>query len=501
MQYRCIIKPIKEYINKMRKWVVSVLVLVSSVAMLIAMTDVKDVFKDENGSTNWQYVANWSSGTLIIILAVVILNLFLAHRRIRKSNNQLNTIREELEIRVVERTASLDKTNTNLLDTNKQLEEEVTKHLTTTQRLLNSEYYIKNILASMPLVLVSLDEKGDITHWNEKAEELSGIAATSAIGNNLWQVYPEIVLSWEQVEKVMGDEETFTYPHRQRGIHYYDVTLYPLKGSKNKGVVILVNDVSKQKQAENMLVQNEKIASVTELASAMAHDINTPLQGMLLDLQSFQQLLSKHDNKPVVAQDVDKLNVLLSDASKRADTVASVVKNLLSFARGRSEQKQAEDVKQLLENSVTLAKDMLVLSGGLSFDDIDIVRDYQADLPLLNCYPTELQQVFLNIIRHACYALETKGDSEQQARINISVTLEADGLWICLSHNGATLNDEEQMSIFEPALSVIQPQRDVDTKKRLSFSHFIVTDQHQGQMAVTSDEENGTKFFIQLMLD
>jgi len=491
---------IKEYMNKMKKWLVSALVFGFSLVMLITMTGIKDVFKDENGSTNWQYVANWSSGSLIIILAVVILNLFLAHRRIRKSNNQLNTIREELEVRVIERTASLDKTNTHLLQTNKLLEDEVTKHLTTTQRLLDSEYYIKNILASMPLVLVSLDEKGDVTHWNEKAEELSGIAATSAVGNNLWQVYPEIVLSWEQVEQVMAEEEAFTYPHRQRGIHYYDVTLFPLKGSKNKGVVILVNDVSKQKQAENMLIQNEKIASVTELASAMAHDINTPLQGMLLDLQSFQQLLSKHDNQSVGAQDVDKLNVLLNDASKRADTVALVVKNLLSFARGRSEQKQAEDIKQLLENSVTLAQDMLVLSGSLSFDDIDIVREYQHDLPLVNCYPTELQQVFLNIIRHACYALATKVDLEQ-ARINISAKAEADGLWICFAHNGATLSDEEQVSIFEPALSVVQPQQDVDTKKRLSFSHFIVTDQHQGQMAVTSDEENGTKFYIQLMLD
>jgi len=486
--------------NKMKKWVVSAVVFGFSLVMLITMTGIKDVFKDENGSTNWQYVANWSSGSLIIILAIVILNLFLAHRRIRKSNNQLNTIREELEVRVIERTASLDKTNTHLLQANKLLEDEVTKHLTTTQRLLDSEYYIKNILASMPLVLVSLDEKGDVTHWNEKAEELSGIAATSAVGNNLWQVYPEIVLSWEQVEQVMAEEEAFTYPHRQRGIHYYDVTLFPLKGSKNKGVVILVNDVSKQKQAENMLIQNEKIASVTELASAMAHDINTPLQGMLLDLQSFQQLLSKHDNQSVGAQDVDKLNVLLNDASKRADTVALVVKNLLSFARGRSEQKQAEDIKQLLENSVTLAQDMLVLSGSLSFDDIDIVREYQDDLPLLNCYPTELQQVFLNIIRHACYALAMKADLEQ-ARINISATAEADGLWVCFAHNGATLSDEEQVSIFEPALSVIQPQQDVDTKKRLSFSHFIITDQHQGQMAVTSDEENGTKFYIQLMLD
>jgi len=478
-----------------------------SVALLLMMlsssvfASIKDIFKDENGSTNWQHLANWSSGTLIIILAVVILSLIVAHRRLRKYNRQLHEIRAELEDRVVERTATLDSANQQLTDSNKLLEVEVDQHLNTSQQLSSSESYIKNILASMPLVLVSIDAKGLVTQWNRKAEELSGIAATSAIGNNLWEVYPEIVLTWEQVTKVIEQGEGFTYPHRQRGIHFYDVTLYPLRGADKQGVVILVNDVSKQKQAENMLVHNEKIASMTELASAMAHDINTPLQGMLLDLQSFQQLLSKQSGNDVVGQkDVKQLNDLLTDASTRAETVANIVKNLLSFSRGRNEQKQAQQVTVLLDNAVMLANDMLVLPGEMQFNKIEIKKRYQPDLPLLNCYATELQQVFLNLIRHACYALENITDNKQP-EISISVALEVDSLWICLSHNGAVLSDDEQTTIFEPSLSVILPQRDVDSQKRLSFSNFIVTEQHQGQMAVTSDQEHGTKFHIQLMLD
>jgi signal transduction histidine kinase len=267
-------------------------------------------------------------------------------------------------------------------------------------------------------------------------------------------------------------------------------------------VVILVNDVSKQKQAESMLVHNEKIASMTELASAMAHDINTPLQGMLLDLQSFQQLLSKQPSgERITSFNADQLQVLLSDASKRADTVASIVKNLLSFSRGRNEKKQLQQLTVLLDNAVMLAKDMMVLPGQLTFENIEVKRDYQKNLPLLNCYPTELQHVFLNLIRHACVALNEHQEKDQQPKISISVTQEVDSLWVCLAHNGAVLSDEEQVSIFEPSLSVILPQRDVDSQKRLSFSNYIVTEQHQGQMAVTSDLENGTRFHIQLLLD
>ncbi|MFT5708058.1 MAG: PAS domain S-box-containing protein [Oceanospirillaceae bacterium] len=411
-------------------------------------------------------------------------------------------MREGLEDRVVERTATLDKANQRLVESNQLLEKEVKQHLATSGQLLSSESYIKNILASMPLVLVSLDAKGIITQWNEKAEELSGIASTSAIGNNLWQVYPEIVLTWEQVALVIEKGESFTYPHRQRGVHFYDVTLYPLKGAGNQGVVILVNDVSKQKQAENMLIHNEKIASVTELASSMAHDINTPLQGMLLDLQSFQQLLEKSNDKQSIDHvNAKKLQLLLSDASGRAETVASIVKNLLSFSRGRNEKKKQEQLTVLLDNAVMLAKDMLLLPGKLQFSGIKIECDYQKNLPLLYCYPTELQHVFLTLIRHACYALDEMDSKDQQPFIKISISKEVDSLWICLQHNGAILSDEEQISIFEPSLSVILPQRDVDSRKRLSFSNFIITEQHQGRMAVTSDEENGTKFHIELLLD
>lgn len=461
-----------------------------------------EIFKDEQGNTNWQHLANWTSGSLIIILAVVIISLIVAQRRLHKSNHQLHAIRAELEDRVIERTATLDQANHQLLKSNQLLEDEVGQHLATSQQLLSSESYIKNILASMPLILVSLDENGNITQWNQKAEELSGIAATSAIGKNLWEVYPEILLTWERVQQVIDEGETYSYPHRQRGIHHYDVTLYPLRGSDNKGVVILVNDVSKQKQAENMLIHNEKISSMTELASAMAHDINTPLQGMLLDLQSFQQLLSKQTSgQSITSNSAEQLKVLLSDASQRADTVASIVKNLLSFSRGRNETKQLQQLTTIFDNSIMLAKDMLILPGDLQFGNIEISREYAKGLPLLNCYPTELQHVFLNLIRHACYALNDRQDKDFQPYIKVSITQEVDSLWVCLEHNGALLSDEEQISIFEPSLSVILPRRDVDSQKRLSFTHFIITEQHQGQMAVTSDEENGTRFHIQLLLD
>ena len=124
-------------------------------------------FKYPDGSTNWQHVANWSGGILILLLSIAVINLFLTRRKVRKSNRELNEIRSELELRVQERTATLDESNRLLKETNKLLENEVDMHVSTAARLRASESYIKNILRSMPLMLVGVDKEGHITQWNK----------------------------------------------------------------------------------------------------------------------------------------------------------------------------------------------------------------------------------------------------------------------------------------------------------------------------------------------
>ena len=102
-------------------------------------------FKYPDGTTNWQHVANWSGGTLILLLSIVVINLFLTRRQVRKSNRDLNEIRSRLELLVQERTATLDESNRLLKDSNQLLEEEMAGHVSTASRLRASESYIKNL--------------------------------------------------------------------------------------------------------------------------------------------------------------------------------------------------------------------------------------------------------------------------------------------------------------------------------------------------------------------
>ena len=154
----------------------------------------------------------------------------------------------------------------------------------------------------------------------------------------------------------------------------------------------------------------------------------------------------------------------------------------------------------LMENTLQLAGDVLSVPEQLRFKDIEIVRNFQEDIPEIPCFEAEMQHVFLSLLRHACDALRNTDHPERAPKIKIQMIVSYDNLWIRIHHNGLGLNNEEQMYLFEPFFRKNSPDGKYDASKRLSFPYFIISEQHQGQMAVTSDLNVGTTFHIQLPL-
>lgn len=464
---------------------------------------ITDIFKNPDGTTNWQHLSNWSGGILILLLTAAVVNLFITRRQARKANLELKAIRNDLELRVQERTATLDESNRLLKETNQLLENEIAQHITTAARLRSSEAYIKNILKSMPLMLIGVNKAGQITQWNKRAEDVTGIKAENALGKNLWDTYPTITVSPSQVDAAIQKNEATTIKHSQRGQYYYDITLYPLQEQTEAGVVILIDDVTKKILAENMLIQSDKMSSVGELASAMAQDINVPLQSILFDLRTFQHLLadsSQNINEVGSTGTSARLRGLLADAYEKGENMASIVRNLQDFARGRSNRKQLSNIVDIMEHTLELAGDVLSVPSRLRFKDIHIERIYEKDLPMIPCYVAELQHALLSLFRHACDALGRVERPGHTPTIKIQMNVSYDSLWIRIQHNGVGLSNEEQMYLFEPFFRKDPPEVDYDASKRLSFAYFIITEQHQGQMAVTSDVNVGTTFHIQMQL-
>ena len=450
-----------------------------------ASADVFWMFREVDGSTNWQYIANFSSSMLIIALTITATRLFFSHRQAKRYNRQLEEIRTELEVRVSERTATLKESNS-------ALEVEIGKHRKTTAQLKYSEAYINSILQSMPLMLIGLDKNNKITQWNHRAEVISGIPAKQAQSADLWEVYPSIGITPQQIKQAQEEGETQSIKYSQRGQYHFNITIYPLEGASKTGVVILLDDVTQQVNNETLLIQRDKMSSMGEMASVMAHDINIPLKGIIKDIKQVRQSLTD-------ATDKEGLSELLENAIIRGQQATSVVSNLINFSSG-DEEKTMAGIPAIIDHSIELASDILSVTADLRFCDIEVNVDYADNLQEIPCFITEMQQVLLSLFRHSCYALNKIDDIEHRPQINIEVTVFYDHLWIRIQHNGQGISLEEQKTIFEPYASQSNKSKKFDAGNRLSFSHFIITEQHQGQIAVTSDPDVGTTFHIQLPL-
>jgi signal transduction histidine kinase len=231
------------------------------------------------------------------------------------------------------------------------------------------------------------------------------------------------------------------------------------------------------------------MSAIGEMASIMAQDINKPLAAIIKDIKTVRQSVVD-DNL-----DTDGLSDLLEETIIRGQQASSVITNLLNFSAGGGGEKVKNNLCKIMNSSLELANDVLSVTDNLRFSQVQVDKQYADNLPDISCHTTELQQAFLSLFRHACHALD---DIDYKPNIGISIDMSFGDIWVRINHNGRTIELEDQKTLFEPFNQENALSKEVATGTHLSFAHFIITEQHQGQIAVTSSKEDGTTFHIQL---
>ncbi len=173
---------------------------------------------------------------------------------------------------------------------------DITERKQASQEMQRIRSYLKNIIDSMPSILVGVDDQGSITEWNTEAEHATGVLADRALGRGFVELLPQLVSRLDKVHEALRLRQ-FARIERLASedggeVRYFDVMVYLLIGEGVAGAVIRVDNVTNRVRIEQMMVQTEKMMSVGGLAAGMAHEINNPLSGILQSCQNIQRRLS-----------------------------------------------------------------------------------------------------------------------------------------------------------------------------------------------------------------
>ena len=276
---------------------------------------------------------------------------------------------------------------------------------------------------------------------------------------------------------------------------YYDLMLYPLIANCVQGAVLQISDVTERTRIQEMMVQTEKMMSIGGLAAGMAHEINNPLGIITQAAQNVDRRVSadlpanreaalaagfsmQQLQQYLQARQIPEFIASIGEASARA---SRIIVNILRFSRSAGSTLKPAALSEILEQSLELAANDYDLKKKYDFRAIEVVREYDAELPKVPLVAIEIEQVALNLLKNAAQAM---GDNpaERPPRIVLRLRREERYLVVEVEDNGPGMEPGIMRRVFEPFFTTKEPG--IGTGLGLSVSYMIVTQNHKGLMTV-----------------
>ncbi|MEO1054246.1 MAG: ATP-binding protein [Bacteroidota bacterium] len=271
------------------------------------------------------------------------------------------------------------------------------------------------------------------------------------------------------------------------------------------------NAYSELRATQTQLVHSAKMASLGQLTAGIAHEINNPINfisigiaGLERNFSSFMQVVNKYEsiqsaeNVNQVLSEIEELKKqtqydevknfifgLMDDIRLGADRTSEIVKGLRSFSRlNEAEQKDA-DIHEGLNAT-------LVLLRSRTKNKITVIKAYDENLPNINCYPEQLNQVFMNVITNAIESIDMN-DGQGLKEIRIKTVNQEDSAQVCIKDTGVGMSKETRKKLFEPFFTTKEVGKGTGLGLSISFG---IIEKHKGDIQVVSEEGKGTEFII-----
>ena len=258
---------------------------------------------------------------------------------------------------------------------------------------------------------------------------------------------------------------------------YLEVATSPLSAGKGRhlGSVHVARDINERKRMQEQLMLADRLSSIGELASGVAHELNNPLTSVI----GFSQLLLEKELPDEIKEDLSLVN-------SEAQRAAAVVKNLLTFARKHTPAKQLCQIHNIIEDVLKLRAYEQTVSN------ITVDRQFAVDLPEITIDYFQMQQVFLNIIVNAEFAMT---EAHRNGKITITTQRLDNTVRVSFADNGPGIPKENLSRLFDPFFTTKEVGK--GTGLGLSICHGIVSE-HGGKIYARSQLGKGATFVVEL---
>ncbi len=419
------------------------------------------------------------------------------------------------------------------------------------ESLRESEERFRSISASAKDAIIMLDESGAVSFWNAAAETIFGYTSDEILGKYMHelcaperfrQVYFEGLARLVATGRGSPVGKTVELVAVRKGGQEFpvEVSLSAIRHKDHWLAIGIGRDISERKEAEqkvrnyveeltranselqelnaklaqaqNQLVQSEKMASIGMLAAGVAHEINNPIgfiksntqtMGKYVDellqvVSAYEQVQAQLPQHGALFADLNRLKektgfdykkrdivALLSESNQGLERVTQIVRNLRDFSHMEAQERWAmDDIHLGIESTLN------VIWNELKYT-CDVVKEY-GDLPPVECVISQLNQVFMNLLVNASQAIETKGT------ITIRTGVTGQEVWVEISDTGVGIPPENLKSIFDPFFTTKPVGK--GTGLGLSVSYNIIQ-KHHGRIEVASKVGEGSTFRVWLPIN
>ncbi len=416
------------------------------------------------------------------------------------------------------------------------------------QEASRNEHLFRTLISHLPQKILLKDVDSRFVYCNEKYAEAAGLSIDELIGKTDYDLYPQDKATlYIHSDRIVIESDTTTenfFRHLESDAEYITRILKTAvkdETGQAEGVLCVFEDFTERiqmeeglkkavaeletsnqqlKEMQSQLVQNEKLASIGQLAAGIAHEINNPMGFVSSNFSTlkkyiacimtmcevYDQLLSSLESTPSLdlATELKKIQgvreemqidyifedipELFKDSSEGMKRVTQIVKNLRDFSRiDQVEDFSFCDLTEGIQSTLVVSKNELKYAA-------DVITNF-AEIPEIYCNSGQLNQVFLNILVNAAQAIDHQGRPDK-GTIEIKTSCD-DSFVICqISDNGPGIPQDNLSRIFDPFFTTKPAGK--GTGLGLNLSYDIVVNKHKGQLLVDSQADNGTTFTIKI---